>query len=158
MDDSVLEFWGVSHTSPTGLVWLKSKPGNKSKAGDPACTAKTSGGYYHGRLNKRLYQAHRVVFFLVHGRWPTMLDHIDGNRANNHPDNLREVSPGENAHNRVARGYVPTKEGTYLAQICVDRKTRYLGTYATPEEARRVYLQAKRALHKSAPERCYAAA
>ena len=47
----------------------------------------------------RLY-AHRVVFALHYGRWPTpRCDHIDGNKTNNRADNLRECSASENGHN-----------------------------------------------------------
>lgn len=44
---------------------------------------------------------HRVVWLLCHGRWPTQIDHIDGNRRNNRVENLREVSGSENLANRV---------------------------------------------------------
>jgi len=37
---------------------------------------------------------------MVHGRWPTVeIDHIDGDRGNNHPDNLREATRQVNARN-----------------------------------------------------------
>lgn len=49
--------------------------------------------------------AHRVVFALVHGRWPTHeIDHIDRCRTNNAPSNLRDVPHTVNLRNRGARG------------------------------------------------------
>lgn len=46
-------------------------------------------------------QFHRVVWLLCHGRWPTQIDHIDGNPLNNRVENLREVSQSENDANRL---------------------------------------------------------
>lgn len=44
---------------------------------------------------------HRAVWLLCHGRWPTQIDHIDGNPLNNRVENLREVSQSENDANRL---------------------------------------------------------
>ena len=44
-------------------------------------------------------QAHTLVFLFTHNRYPLdgyVLDHIDGDKTNNHPDNLREVTKYEN--------------------------------------------------------------
>ena len=57
----------------------------------------------YGSLNKGVWrwsvQVHTIVFALHHRRWPLdgyHLDHIDDDRYNNHPDNLRECTPHEN--------------------------------------------------------------
>ena len=44
-------------------------------------------------------QIHTLIFALHHRRWPRdgyVIDHIDDDRYNNHPDNLRECTPYEN--------------------------------------------------------------
>jgi hypothetical protein len=52
-----------------------------------------------GRL--RNIKEHVAIYALHHGYWPVLeLDHIDRNGLNNHPDNLRQVSPSENARNK----------------------------------------------------------
>ena len=46
-------------------------------------------------------QAHILIFAFVHRRWPRdgyVIDHIDDDPYNNHPDNLREITPYENQH------------------------------------------------------------
>ena len=44
-------------------------------------------------------KTHILVFALVHRRWPRqgyVIDHIDNDTLNNHPDNLREITHHEN--------------------------------------------------------------
>ena len=57
-------------------------------------------GYYRLRYKGKSYYQHRVVFFLTHGYWPTEVDHIDRNKLNNRPDNLREATRSEQSLNR----------------------------------------------------------
>ena len=69
-----------------------------------------------GRKNADLYNqgewtplAHTLVFALVHRRWPRdgmVIDHIDDDPRNNHPDNLREVT------HHVNNPYVKMKSNT----------------------------------------------
>ena len=44
---------------------------------------------------------HRVVWAVVYGYLPTVIDHINGNSYDNHIENLREVSTSENNMNIV---------------------------------------------------------
>jgi hypothetical protein len=49
----------------------------------------------------KTFQAHRVVWLHLYGVWPVeQLDHIDRNRKNNAPSNLREASNIQNSRNR----------------------------------------------------------
>jgi len=58
---------------------------------------------YEGK--KIAISAHRLAFALAYGRWPGQLvDHIDRDRTNNRPINLRDVDARTNLLNSVYRG------------------------------------------------------
>ena len=120
-------------------------------------------GYIHLRgyrdiyIGKRKYQAHRLVWLYLYGRWPTdQIDHINGVKDDNRRENLREATNIENTQNaRHARrnnktkmlGVIATPWKSFKAEIKVNGKNNYLGTFATAEEAHAAYLSAKRLLH-----------
>ena len=57
--------------------------------------------WYHGGYAKQLLM-HHAVWVVVYGCFPeATIDHIDGNPANNHIENLREVSQSENLYNAL---------------------------------------------------------
>ena len=76
------------------------------------------------------------------------IDHIDGNRLNNHINNLRVVTHQQNHFNRTtAKGYLITPNNKYKAYIRACNVLHHLGYYDTEEEARQAYLQAKIIYH-----------
>jgi hypothetical protein len=76
---------------------------NGRYAGNEAMTA-DSHGYRVGRIYDRMFPAHRVIFALHYGRWPTgEIDHINHDRSDNRLKNLREVEHGENCRNMSPR-------------------------------------------------------
>ena len=57
-------------------------------------------GYSVLRINQKRYRTHRVVFLMHKGYLPAVLDHIDGDRANNRLENLRPATTHQNQYNR----------------------------------------------------------
>lgn len=99
-------------------------------------------GYVCLRLYGRHARAHRVVWMLVNGEWPpAMIDHINGNPADNRPENLRVATTAQNQHNRKAssscgfKGVTRHSSGRYQ----VSCKSRYVGIFATAEDAAKAY-------------------
>ena len=126
-------------------------------------------GYVAGNINKRgyatigidgeIYRSHRLAWFYVYGKWPDdQIDHINGQRSDNRICNLRDVTNQVNAQNlkratrvKTSTNYLGVYKTTNIkpwrAQIDIDKKTRHIGYYKTPEEANEAYLKAKRMLH-----------
>lgn len=92
----------------------------------------------------RSYTIHELVARAFIGPRPegADIDHIDGNRTNNLPANLRYVSHLMNTRNITkanaksgALGVYPNGKSGWQAQIMRDGKTVYLGTYKSIEAA-----------------------
>lgn len=97
------------------------------------------------RLNDTLYLAHRLAWLIVTGEWPTAeIDHINGDRADNRWDNLREATRGQNMFNRAklannTSGFPGVRfrphHGKWEARITVSRKTVWRAYALTAQEA-----------------------
>lgn len=126
---------------------------NAKYAGVEAFTADKGNGYRTGRIGKRNYLGHRVVWALHHGSWPEhQIDHINGNRSDNRLANLRDVPEAENHRNvRQRVNHASGVTGVYwhkqiskwIANITVDGKTKYLGAFADKVDAANAYELAK---------------
>lgn len=150
----------LSYNPDTGNFTWKISPTPNVAAGTSAGSVEPN-GYIRIRIFGRGYGAHRLAFLHVNGAWPSYLvDHIDGNQANNAISNLRDATASVNQQNRrvasaanksngllgVSRAH--TKRTRWIAKIRVNKKAIHLGYFDTPEEAHAAYITAKRALHE----------
>lgn len=105
-----------------------------------------SKGYVSIGIKKIEYKSHRIIWFLMTGKWPkNQIDHINGIRNDNRFCNLREATGSQNNANsskRNSTGYkgVCKNNNKWQSQIKIDGKKIYLGLYDTPEEAHAVYV------------------
>lgn len=140
----------------SGFFFWRVDRGAKEKAGDVAGDLQDT-GCWRICVDYTRYKAHRLVWLYVTGEWPeAFIDHINGNKLDNRFENLRDVSKAVNTQNqRRARADnkscgllgVSRNRKRWMANITVDRKPHYLGTFDTPEEAHAAYVAAKRVLH-----------
>jgi len=111
-----------------------------------------SDGYISTSIDGWNVRVHVIVFAMTRGSWPEgEIDHINGNKRDNRPDNLRDCKRFQNMHNRPKqrnsrsgiRGvHWSTQRRKWLAQIMVNRKVHYLGLFDDPQEAGKAYREA----------------
>ena len=102
-------------------------------------------GYIVIRLSGRGLRAHRIAWAIHHGRWPTdQIDHVNGDRADNRIENLREVTIQENQKNKKTpctntSGVMGVRwdkqRAKWRALIKVDGKAQHLGCFDSIEDA-----------------------
>lgn len=155
-----------SYDPETGaFVWLaradQTARWNGRMAGKPAFTHRNMDGYCVSRFvnpdNGKLahYLAHRVAWVFITARPPTLLiDHINGDRADNRACNLREVTPHQNKMNRRAQRngtsryigvHKHSQNGRWIAQVRWDGKTHHVGCFDSEIDAARARDEVARA-------------
>lgn len=130
-----------------GPEWFTAKPCRSAEG-----QARIFNGQFAGReagcLNKCLgyiyvhvssmghVPAHRVILAMENGEWPEIVDHINGDKADNRLGNLRSVTQSENLRNAVKWGHntsgvtgvsLNARDGVWRAYIKVDQKMIWLG-------------------------------
>ena len=147
------------HYEPeTGVFTWKVRPSLKSRrrAGDVAgCRWNKPPRRVIG-IDGTNYLAYRLAFLFMTGEFPLLgVDHKDTDPSNDAWDNLREASDEINQQNRRRPSKknrcgllgVSKKRNGYCAQISIDKKQTYIGTFDTPELAHAAYVAAKRIHH-----------
>ena len=80
--------------------FIRLKTVGNQPAGSVAGAVRPRDGYIQIAVRRKIYQAHRLAWFYVHGAWPKeQIDHINGNPGDNRLCNLREATRYENAQN-----------------------------------------------------------
>jgi len=146
----------LSYDQLTGhLIWIaRSSPYAKNVAIGSEVISRDSKGYLQAMIDGQRHKAHRIIWMMVHGHWPRMLDHINGIKSDNRIENLRECNNSQNKANgprykNNKSGYKGAyfegnRPGTkkWRAQIRKNGKLINLGYFYTAEEAHETYSRA----------------
>jgi len=115
-----------------------------------------SKGYRKIECGGKKYGAHQIVFALHHGYIPEYVDHINGDKADNRIENLREATKAENGYNRTN---LPTNTSgmknvsyrkdtnNWRVSLRVNGKHTSFGSYDDPELADLVAHEARATYH-----------
>jgi hypothetical protein len=136
------------------FVW---KVANKRRRAGERAGYVGGGGYVYIGINRQLILAHRLVWWFVYGRGPMGdIDHINRDKTDNRLSNLRDVTESQNLMNRPAprnntsgqKGVSwHAKEKRWRAKITVNKKTMFLGSFSTIEDAGSAYRAASVKYH-----------
>lgn len=117
---------------------------NSRYANKRAFTAITNANYYHGRINSECFLAHRIIWKMMTGEEPDIIDHINGETLDNRFENFREGNVGLNMKNRKLRcnntsgyngvSYVKSLD-KWHSYITIDKTRINLGYFDCKDEA-----------------------
>jgi len=148
----------LDYSEETGLFTWRANSGRWGRIKAGSVAGSNSHGYTTIVLDGARHPVHRLAWLVTHGMWPSgEIDHINGMRSDNRIANLRDVPKRINGQNRRAAnadnkscgllGATPNGKTGWMAQITVDGKRVYIGTFRTAEAAHVAYVEAKRTLH-----------
>lgn len=130
---------------------IRKKAYHSNNIGKPAGTI-SSKGYIKIQVNGKMYSAHRMIYQLIHSidllSPRIQIDHIDGNKQNNNPNNLRIATNQENQRNvKIQKNNTSGFKGVtyeknrnkWKASISNGSRRINLGRFNSPEEAHVAY-------------------
>ena len=157
------ECFELDPASPSYLKWNKDRPIShfasaeshkiwKVKAANKQITNLSTDGYYivytHTINNKvTRFKAHRIIYAIANNTndfQNLQIDHIDCNKLNNNPQNLRLATSTQNQYNRGKQKnntsghkniYFHKRCQKYTCSIGINRKLTHIGVFDSLESA-----------------------
>lgn len=113
-------------------------------------------GYMYVTIDGNQQLVHRIIYQMHHNELPKCVDHINGDKSDNHIENLRSATYSQNSHNyKVSRVNTSGVKGVSLhkatgkwrAQIKHEGVGKHLGYFQTIDAAAEAVKQARIELH-----------
>lgn len=144
----------LNYNPDTGEFHWKIATSNVIKVGARAGCVRAD-GYLTIRADNKPELSHRLAFVYMTGTCPKVIDHIDGDVANNKWCNLREATFVTNQYNSKIRKDnktgvkgVYTRGDKFGARIRHNGKVIYVGSFQTIAEAEVNLKRVRESLHK----------
>jgi len=132
---------------------------NGTKGVDSIAGYVSKSGYATIEIQGKQYRIHRIVYQMAN-KLETLnsdieIDHVDLNKLNNNPNNLRASTASQNSRNRSKmkdnqsgfKGVTKNKK-SWRARIRVDYELISLGSFPTKEQAYQAYSDAAKKYHQ----------
>lgn len=121
-----------SEDSPSFLLWSTTADIRyPSKRGTKAGT-RTKRGHYHVKVKQFVYKVHRIIFAIFNPDFDIsnlVIDHVDGNPANNDISNLRAITQSINMRNRR---FDTSKKGLPVGVVWVEKYNFFVASFSDP--------------------------
>ncbi len=116
-----------------GVLFWRNPPREHLEKKEKIAGGMSPKGYHKIQILGHKHPRSRLVFLYHHGRFPNpVCDHINRNRADDHIENLREVSLLQNALNNGKACATKRRNGKFQARI----GHRHIGMFNTRKEAK----------------------
>lgn len=146
----------LDYNKDTGIFTWKKRTSNRIKVGSIAGNLHNK-GYIELKVNGIRFLCHRLAWFYEYDELPTLIDHINGDKADNRLTNLRKATQQSNAYNSKLRSN--NKSGVrcvswdkvrnnWAVRVTVDNQLKYFGNYNDLETAKKVADGVRKLIHK----------